>query len=69
MTEESFSLKEYIREMDERHTKQLDAILAQATKTNGRVSNLENWRNYVTGAVTLAVALGIPNLVTLASRL
>lgn len=69
MTEESISLKEYIKEMDARHTKQLDAILVQATKTNGRVSALENWRSYVTGAVALALALGIPNLITLASRL
>jgi hypothetical protein len=31
--------------------KKLEAILEQTTKTNGRVDNLESWRDRVSGAL------------------
>lgn len=67
MTTDGYTVKEIIREMDQRHTKRLDDILDQVKKTNGRVLELEKWKSYLTGAVALAVALGIPNLISLAS--
>jgi len=62
---DGFTLKEYIKHMDEAHTKRLDEILEQVKKTNGRVLELEKWRAYLTGAVALAIAIGIPNLVSI----
>lgn len=34
-----------------------------------RVRGLENWRSYITGGLGLAIALGIPDIVTIASNL
>ena len=48
-------VKEEFREIREDH---LGEIKAQVLKTNGRVSVLENWRNFLTGAV--AVLASIP---------
>lgn len=38
----------------------LDRILTQTTKTNGRVSGLERWRAYMTGAVAVLTAIVLP---------
>lgn len=40
-------------------------IKEQTQKTNGRVNKLENWRYYVTGAISFIVVIMIPTLVLL----
>jgi hypothetical protein len=50
----------------ERHKdvmKELGEIKTQTIRTNGRVSRLENWRNWSVGAVTVVVLLVIPLVV------
>jgi len=66
---DGFTIKEYIREMDKRHTSRLDDILEQVKKTNGRVLELEKWRAWLTGAVAFALALGVPNIVQVLASL
>lgn len=66
---DGFTIKEYIKKMDEDHTKRLDEILEKVTYTNGRVRELEKWRAYITGAVAFAMALGVPNLINFIANL
>ena len=35
-------------------------IKVQTTKTNGRVSSIENWRSFITGAISVLGALIVP---------
>lgn len=60
------------REIDNHFTEVktiLGRIEAQTIKTNGRVSNLENWRAYTAGAVAMIVLVGVPILGFLAYEL
>ena len=50
------SIKQHINDTI---TSPLKRIEDQTTKTNGRVSSLENWRNYITGAIVILTA-GMP---------
>ena len=51
------------------HTRQevsqvtLDYVKVLSEKTNGRVSKLENWRNYLTGGLTV-VSAGVSFIIT-----
>ena len=48
-------IKEFIRDMRDEHNRKLDRIEEQTTKTNGRVSRLEMWRERATG-YTMAIS-------------
>ena len=44
-------------------------IKEQTTKTNGRVTKLENWRNYITGGLAVLTLLVIPVLLLVVAKL
>ena len=62
---EGYTVKEMVSRMDDQLNKKLDSIHEQVKKTNGRVLELEKWRAYLTGAVALALAFGLPNLISI----
>jgi len=51
MTEQRVPSNELLDERLSNVDKKLEAILEQTTKTNGRVDNLESWRDRVSGAL------------------
>lgn len=44
-----------------------EKTLEQAKETNGRVTAIEKWRAYLTGAVAIITLLGIPDVIALLS--
>jgi hypothetical protein len=53
-------LRELINQKFEDNNNSHDAILAQVTKTNGRVNCIEAWKSKVTGALIVMNVLLIP---------
>lgn len=64
-TENLPAMEQDIKSIKE-HLKALNGKVADHEK---RIRVQENWKSYITGAVAFAVAIGIPNLVTIASAL
>lgn len=44
-----------------------DKLLTEMEKVNHRISNLEKWRAYLTGAVAVIMVLGLPDVISLLS--
>lgn len=53
-------ITDHIDSKDNAHEEMLNKILSQTTKTNGRVSSLENWRAYLVGAWAVVSLIVIP---------
>jgi len=56
------ALKELIGERFRNNDKDHKAILEQTCKTNGRVTNLEVWKNRVMGALVITNCILVPVL-------
>lgn len=48
-----------LESMDKKYDDKLDAILIQTTKTNGRVSVLEDWKKTIGKIVSVIVGFGV----------
>lgn len=63
LKEEIKGLKELIEVKFEYTDKKLEDIHNQTKKTNGRVSKLEQWRTYITGAMAVLLLLIAWNII------
>lgn len=61
MPEQDFTNRE-ITEMFKDITNGLSRVEAQTTKTNGRVSEMERWRSFMTGGMAVLVTIVVPVL-------
>lgn len=43
-------------------------IKIQTTKTNGRVSALENWKGYITGGISVIVIVLVPLIINILKK-
>lgn len=62
MAEKPFSNRE-IKEKFEAVHEDVKSILAQTTKTNGRVSKLESWQAFMQGGLAILALLVVPILI------
>lgn len=62
MKETPFSNRE-IKEKFEAVHEDVRSILAQTTKTNGRVSKLESWQSFMQGGLAILALLVVPILI------
>jgi len=53
-------LLERINNLIETNKTEHEAILAQTTKTNGRVNNLESWQNRIIGGMVIVDVIVLP---------
>jgi hypothetical protein len=63
------NIKDVTVEQTQELMRVLRRIEDQTTKTNGRVSLLENWRSYITGAVAIFILIVLPMLIWQFNRL
>lgn len=62
MNEKPFSNRE-IREKFEAVHEDVRSILAQTTKTNGRVNKLETWQSFMQGGLAILAILVVPIII------
>jgi hypothetical protein len=56
------ALMESIKTFHDKTEGTLSTILTQTTKTNGRVTKLEDWKQYLAGGIALFCVVGLPML-------
>lgn len=54
------AIMESIKAFHEKTDGTLSSILAQTLRTNGRVTKLEGWKNYIAGGIALFCIAGLP---------
>lgn len=55
-------LRELIEEKFNRNSEAHEMILEQTTKTNGSVRELQKWRSFINGAISIMTVLVLPIL-------
>lgn len=60
---ETFSIKEMIKELRIENNKRFDKVDSAQAHTNGDVTTLKIWRGYITGGLAVITILVIPVLI------
>ena len=53
-------IKEALKRIENHNRESFMRIETQTTKHNGRMSSLEKWRAYITGAISVIILIGLP---------